>query len=134
MIVMIGKNNPFNLRYNARNNWLGQTGETRGFCDFESVEYCIRAVAILIMRSYRKNNILTISEIINRYAPKIENQTDKYVDYICGRLGVLPFDIPSRNMFPILLYYISRFEGNPVELKDIVSVIDFYNIVPYKCK
>lgn len=134
MIVMIGKNNPFNIRYNARNAWLGQTGETRGFCDFENVEYCIRAVAILIMRSYRKKNILTVSEIINRYAPKIENETDRYVDYICSRLGVFPFDIPTRNMYPVLLYYIARFEGNPVDLSYIARVIDFYKIVPYKKK
>lgn len=134
MIVMIGKNNPFNIRYNARNAWLGQTGETRGFCDFANIDDCIRAVAVLIMRSYRKQNVLTISEIINRYAPEIENETYRYVDYICLNLGVLPFDIPTRNMYPVLLYYIARFEGNPVELKDIVRVIDSYNIVPYKCK
>lgn len=131
---MIGRNNPFNLRYSKNNHWLGLTGQTRGFCDFVNVDFCIRAVAIMIMRTYRKNNVITVSEIINRYAPPSENNTQKYVEFVCNRLGCFPFDCPRRYDFPSLLLAISMYEGNPLTLDTINFAITKFNIVPYKMK
>lgn len=131
---MIGKNNPFNLRYSHLNNWIGQTGQTRGFCDFQSIDYCIRAVAILVMRSYRKKNVLTISEIITRYAPPSENKTNDYISFVCNKMSAFPFDIPQRVEYPLLLRAMSIYEGNHVVLHDIMRVIDEFKIVPYKKK
>lgn len=131
---MIGRNNPFNLRYSKNNHWLGLTGQTRGFCDFVNMDFGIRAVALLVMRSYRKNNVLTISEIIHRFAPPIENNTDKYVEYVCGQLSCFPFDIPSRAEYPSLFRAMSKFEGNPVDIDAINFAIAKFNIVPYKKK
>ena len=129
---MIGKNNPFNIRYSPLNKWLGLTGQTKGFCDFQSLDYCVRAVAILVLRSYRKKDILTISEIINRYAPKSENNTDNYVSFVCARLGCFPFDIPdSIGSYARLLESMSIFEGNRVNMKFILDVINAFNIKPY---
>lgn len=91
---MIGKNNVFNIRYVKANNWKGQIGHTRGFCDFDSVDSCIRAAAILIFRSYYRKNIRTYAEIINRYAPASENMTDLYIKYVCGEKH-FPFDVPE---------------------------------------
>lgn len=131
---MIGKNNPFNLRYSHLNIWIGQTGQTRGFCDFQSIEYCIRAVAILVMRSYRKKNVLTISEIITRYAPPSENKTNDYISFVCKKMYAFPFDIPQRVEYSLLLRAMSIYEGNPVLLHDIMKVINDFKIVPYKKK
>lgn len=131
---MIGRNNPFNLRYSKNNHWLGLTGQTRGFCDFVNMDFGIRAVAIMIMRTYRMKNVLTISEIIHRFAPPTENNTNKYVDFVCSQLSCFPFDIPSCAEYPSLLSAMSVFEGNPVSIDTINFAIAKFNIVPYKKK
>lgn len=131
---MIGRNNPFNIRYDGRSKWLGLDGQTRGFCNFVSWEYGIRAAAVLIMRSYRMKNILTVSEIIHRFAPTSENDTWKYVDFVCKLLSCFPFDVPIRNEYPRLLVAMSFYEGHPCLLSDIESVIEKFNIVPFNKK
>ena len=131
---MIGRYNPFNIRYVSGNHWLMSDGQTRGFVNFKSLDYGVRAACILVMRSYRRLGVLTISEIIHRFAPSSENDTDKYVDFVCFRLDCFPFDIPSRNDFPLLLESMSLYEGNPVPKDFISKVIDKFSISPYKCK
>lgn len=129
---MIGKNNPFNVRYSASNKWIGLVGNTRGFCDFSYVDYGIRAAAILILRTYRKNNVLTISELVHRWAPSSENNTDAYIRFLCYSLGVFPFDVPKDlDEYVKLLYYISVYEGNKVEPSEILRVCKEFKITPY---
>ena len=70
---MIAKNNPFNIRVGSR--WLGLVGQNKGFCEFASMEYGVRAAAYLLMRSYRKRGIMSIRAIIERFAPSSENDT-----------------------------------------------------------
>lgn len=133
---MIGRNNPFNIRFSRNNIWIGQVGQTNGFVDFSDVEYGIRAAAFLIMRSYRRQNVLTISEIIHRYAPVSENDTAKYVAYLCARLGCFPFDIPDNYTEYIrLLYWICVYEvgkDSAVSFQAIDTVCKKYNINPIK--
>ena len=51
---MIGKNNIFNIRKGPR-AWKGETGANKGFVEFESREYGIRAW-IVLMRTYRQKH------------------------------------------------------------------------------
>ena len=90
---MVGKNNPFNIRYNPRNMWLGLEKDQvyHGFCNFVDIKYGIRAACYLLMVSYRKKGIVTISEIVSRFAPSSENDTEKYIQYVCNCLGCFPF-------------------------------------------
>ena len=126
---MIGENNPFNIRYNARNQWLGQIKPCRGFCSFSSMAFGIRAAIMLIMRSYRKKNLVTVSEIINRYAPSTENNTQAYIDYVCHRMAVLPFDVMyKKSDYCDLLAAMSEFEGNPVPSYKIKQVMSDFDI------
>lgn len=121
---MIGKNNPLNIRYVKRNNWKGQVGSTRGFCDFVSVEYCVRAFAILVLRSYKKRGIVTISQIISTYAPPSENQTDKYIDYVCEMLGCFPFDVLDNDFqLALLIVTMSRFESSTLLDLNVVHLM-----------
>lgn len=92
---MIGRNNPLNIRTSAAFNWNGQTGSTRGFCDFESTELCRRAGAYLLMRSYRKAHCKTLSEIICRWAPHTENDTASYIHTVCKLTGFKASDVMS---------------------------------------
>ena len=132
---MIGKNNPFNIRYTFGSNWIGRTGQTKGFCNFSSLEYGVRACAILLFRSYRKLNVLTVTEIISRFAPSSENDTDKYIQFVCNKCGIFPFDIP-RDKFEMcaVMHAMSIFEGNSVSLSFIESVISEFNIKLYGIK
>lgn len=131
---MVGKNNPFNIRYSLGNKWLGQIGCTRGFADFSSLDYGVRAACILLMVSYRRKNVVTIQEIIDRYAPSVENNTYEYVRFVCSSLGCFPFDIPRKSDWPRLLSAMSIFEGNFVSVQKISEVISNFNIKPFKCK
>ena len=93
---MIGKCNPLNIRTSSHFNWNGQDGATRGFCNFESVTLCRRAGAYLLMRSYRRAGVVTIAQIIERWAPPSENLTYAYIDFVSNRAGL------SKNI-PLLL-------------------------------
>lgn len=113
---MIGKNNPFNIRYSPLNKWKGLCGSTRGFCDFKDEYFGVRAAMYLLMRSYKKKNIETIKEMIERFAPPSENKTADYVAYICYNTHMLPFDIPKTDFdWVSLFHYISAYEGNPID-------------------
>lgn len=133
---MIGKNNLFNIRFSRNNMWIGQVSQTNGFVNFSDVEYGIRAAALLIMRSYRSKDVLTISEIVNRYAPASENNTSKYIDFLCARLGCFPFDIPKDyDEYVRLLYWICVYEvgeDSAVSIQAIDTVCKKYNIKPIK--
>lgn len=87
---MIGTFNPLNIRTSSHYNWNGQQGSTRGFCNFESVTLCRRAGAYLLMRSYRRAGCKTIAQVIKRWAPPTENETNAYIDYVSKRAGLLP--------------------------------------------
>ena len=45
---MIAKNNIFNIRYAAQTKWMGQTGENKGFVEFDTREHAIRAASFAI--------------------------------------------------------------------------------------
>lgn len=133
---MIGKNNLFNIRFSRNNMWIGQVGQTQGFVDFSDVEYGIRAAALLIMRSYRSKGVFTISEIVHRYAPVSENDTAKYVAFLCSHLGCFPFDVPKNyTEYIYLLYWICVYEvgkDSAVSIQTIHDVCKKYNIKPIK--
>lgn len=134
---MIGKNNIWNIRYSPANNWMGQTGKTNGFCDFEAHRFCVRAVAILLMRSYRRKSIITVKDIISRYAPPSENRTDKYIRYICQHMNCFPEDrMMSVSDYSTLIYHMQVYESGQVyfTLRYIGSVIDSFKIVPIKVR
>lgn len=78
--------NPGNIRYNARNRWLGQTSPCQGFCSFRDMTYGMRALIVLLFNYIRKG-INTPSAIISRYAPPSENNTKRYIDYVVSKVG-----------------------------------------------
>lgn len=117
---MIGKNNPFNIRKGSP--WKGCTGSTKGFCDFKSRSYGIRAALYLLLRSYRNKGFDTIERIVYRYAPPSENITTAYIDYVSSATRI-PRDYPliTKEQYFIVLVAMSKIEGNPVQLNEIVT-------------
>lgn len=125
---MIAKNNLFNIRTSG-SQWFGTTGYNRGFVCFESKEYSIRAVAILL-RTYRRKGFKTVYDIINRYAPSSENDTPAYVRYISEKLDVLPFEVLSDDgQYVILIKFLALYETNTrLCVEEVWSVLDKYKI------
>ncbi|MEX9802588.1 structural protein [Proteus terrae] len=86
-------NNPGNIDYNPRNKWKGLVGIETGvsnprFCVFESPEYGIRAIYKLMQTYQRKYGLSSVSAIINKYAPQVENNTSSYINRAAVSIGV----------------------------------------------
>lgn len=84
----IRNNNPLNIRYNAANDWQGQTGTDGEYAIFSHSKYGIRAAAKLLNKYYQGYGLTTINEIVNRWAPTIENNTQSYVNAVANKLNV----------------------------------------------
>lgn len=85
------RNNPLNIRYSAKNDWLGQVGERNGFCVFSEEKYGWRA-AFVLLKNYGKKGFRSVNDIIHRFAPASENPTSSYVDYVCKRMEALGYE------------------------------------------
>lgn len=101
----VRNNNPGNIDYNPRNDWQGQLGIEEGvdrprFARFSDPVWGIRAMAKLIL-NYRgkdgmpgvgKAGIDTVREVITRWAPGNENNTEAYVQMVAKAMRVQPND------------------------------------------
>ena len=78
-------NNPGNIRHG--NNWKGEVvGDDRAFESFEYVELGIRAIFVTLNTYRVKYKLTTVKQIIERWAPPSENNTN---NYIVGALGYM---------------------------------------------
>ena len=83
----MNRHNPFNIRRNDANNWLGKAKLDDNFETFTEVEYGIRAGFVLLRNYYTKYGLNTIEGIVNRFAPPVENDTDNYINVVCKLTG-----------------------------------------------
>ena len=86
-------NNPGNIRHVSGVTWQGQT-ETQtdpAFTQFVDPVYGIRAI-VRIMRSYQREGLTTVSQVIDRWAPPNENNSAAYVAAVCASIGCQPGD------------------------------------------
>ena len=127
---MIGKNNIFNIRA-GKAQWLGMTGTRRGFVEFDTQEHGIRAWLVL-MRSYRrKYGCRTIRQIVTRFAPPSENNTERYIHY-CAEGVMLDADceLTALTDYAYLGKYMARMEtGTAVTVHEILEVMNKFNII-----
>lgn len=91
----VRNNNPGNIDYNAANKWQGQIGLEVGtakprFARFDTPENGIRALAKLLLSYQSKYGLKTVREIINRWAPSVENDTFSYVRAVEKNTGTEP--------------------------------------------
>lgn len=90
----IRNNNPFNIKHGpSRWQGLSPIQEDRTFCQFISPEYGIRAGLMLFRRYQSSYSLLTVQDMLNRFAPSEENKTDVYVGYVSKKLKVNPTDV-----------------------------------------
>lgn len=74
--------NPGNIR-RSMVHYVGEKRSTdRAFKQFESLDYGYRAIFVLL-HTYFLRGYVTIEQMINRYAPPIENNTNGYINRLC---------------------------------------------------
>ncbi len=93
----IRNNNPGNIRFNSANDWDGQIGkDSSGFAKFSGATLGIRALGKLLRNYQRLHGLITIQQIISRWAPPVnddgefENNTDAYIEHAALALQTSP--------------------------------------------
>jgi len=73
-------NNPGNIRLGSF-RYKGEKAESSdtAFRQFESMEWGYRAMFVLLHTYAKKHGCCTLRQMINRYAPPMENHTDHYI-------------------------------------------------------
>ena len=99
----IRNNNPLNIRLSS-DKWQGQiyanvndndnNSSPKGdaeFVQFYSMEYGWRAAFVILCRTYYgKYGLKTIRDIVSRWAPAKENNTEAYIRHVSDYTGIAP--------------------------------------------
>ena len=82
-------NNPGNIRKTSGTPFLGekQPSSDPAFKQFVSIDWGYRAM-FKLLNNYISAGTDTIEEIINKYAPPVENNTNSYINTVVSRSGV----------------------------------------------
>ena len=90
----IRNNNPGNIRtgddWRGLAEWADMTAaqkNEKSFCVFIAPVYGIRALARLMLNYQQRYSLDTVREIIDRYAPDTENDTNAYAKDVSTRTG-----------------------------------------------
>ena len=127
----IRNNNPGNIR--RGDNWEGLVVESKrtdeSFCQFTAPEYGIRAMIIILRNYQKKHGLSTLRNIITRWAPPAENNTDAYVNSVAQQTGTdadTPIDVTdSRIMIRLLEAIITHENGSqPYAFATFVKAIE----------
>ena len=99
---------------------LGEVG--RGaFVRFESMEWGLRA-AFCILRSYRnKHGLCCIRDIIGRWAPPTENDTERYIRNVCLWTGLSDTQRLTEHDWPALVRAMARQECGMLLTEEIIN-------------
>lgn len=82
--------NPGNIRNSERNDWKGEVSKAdkkdQVFEEFETMSDGVRAMMRLLQKYQRSYNLHTVKEIVERWAPRNENDTAAYVRTVCKEM------------------------------------------------
>lgn len=106
----IRNNNPGNIRLGA--DWQGRAAEQTdaAFIQFKAPEWGVRAM-VRILRTYENRGLKTVRQIIDRWAPPNENDTESYVQAVAKAVGVMPSEPLTHAHLPALLKAIIAHEN-----------------------
>ena len=110
----IRNNNPGNIRHGSK--WQGLSAEQGddAFAQFDTPEFGIRALAVLLRNYEKKYGINTIRGIISRYAPSNENDTNSYSRAVAVSTGYgedQPLDLSSDVLITNIIKAIIKHEN-----------------------
>lgn len=84
-------NDPGNLRRDTT-PWLGLVPLAdcveKAFCTFDTAVHGIRALCRVLLSYQRLDACRTLAQVIERYAPRTENDTDAYLADVVARTGI----------------------------------------------
>ena len=124
----IRNNNPLNIRRGTNWKGLSKTQNDPSFCQFDSMTYGLRAGLIIIRTYMHRYNLNTIFEIVSRWAPPKENNTDAYVKSISSMMkmhAMQTFDFNDRRRIVALVSAMCKVEtGITIDQKLIESAYD----------
>ena len=83
-------NNPLNIRIGS--TWIGEREHPTDneFEQFVSLAYGVRAAFIILRRYIRRYKLNTVRLIVERWAPRTENETEKYIQFVCKDAELMP--------------------------------------------
>lgn len=107
--------NPGNIRQ-SRIQWKGEIvpSQDESFCQFCDMAHGYRAMLKLLQNYRRKHGCQTIADMIHRWAPSIENNTNAYIIDVCRQMqmpSTYVIDINDRDSMCALAAAISRHEN-----------------------
>lgn len=84
--------NPGNIDWNPKVAWLGQVPDWERnddrFCEFDDDLHGIRALCRILVNYQRLDGCRTLGDMIRRWAPPEENNTEAYIKDVAGRSGI----------------------------------------------
>lgn len=92
----VRNNNPGNIDYNAGTKWQGLANPPiedhphARFARFTAPEWGVRAIAKVLITYQDKHHRASVRQIINRWAPPKENNTQSYISAVAADIGVDP--------------------------------------------
>jgi hypothetical protein len=88
-------NNPGNIRKDGRTVWKGQltSGADPSFVTFLDANSGIRALAVILKNYQTKHGLRTLRDIINRWAPPVENNTEAYINAVCTDCSITDSEV-----------------------------------------
>lgn len=112
----IRNNNPLNIRRSTQ-KWRHKVAipTDQSFEQFDRIEWGIRA-AFVIMRTYlgRQYRCRTVRDVIARWAPSCENNTENYIYWVCKESCIQQdeiLDIKNKNQMCRLLWAMAWYEN-----------------------
>jgi len=116
-------NNPGNIRKSG-DRWKGLAPDQPDpdFFTFVNPVFGIRAIAKILMNYQDKHHLTTIRQVINRWAPASENDTESYVNSVASQMGVDPdMHLDIYDALPRLVPAIIKHE-NGIQPYDVATI------------
>ena len=92
----IRNNNPGNMDFNLHEApWQGEIRPSRDprFAQFDTMQDGVRALAKQLLIYHERHACNTVRQVINRWAPPVENVTSAYVSDVAAHCYVGPDDL-----------------------------------------
>lgn len=88
----IRNRNPGNIRHGG-GDWQGMSAEQPdvSFVTFREMKWGVRAAAKLFRNYQGSYGLRTVAQLVNRWAPPVENNTGAYINAVAARVGVDPY-------------------------------------------
>jgi hypothetical protein len=140
----IRNNNPGNIdRTPKRTAWQGRVPDNAltdpRFEQFEHAKWGIRAICRTLITYQDKHELNSVREIIDRWAPPVENNTEAYIQAVARKIGVAPDEAISVHEYDVMrelvVAIISHENGQqPYSGADIDEGLRLAGVVPAKAK